>query len=452
MIAFGQWDSYLSTLCEEFRNENKIPAELYDNQNVKRGLRNADGTGVVAGVSMIGNVHGYVMNEGERIPDEGRLTYRGISVTDMVESYRAENRFGFEETAFLLLIGRLPTKEELDKFRMLLGSLRKLPVNFTEDMIIKAPSNNVMNKLARATLALYSYDDNADDLTLKNNIRQGIELVARFPTIISHAYQVKKHYYNNESLVLHYPKPELSTAENTLMLMRQNGEYTDEEAKLLDLCLVLHAEHSGGNNSTFACRVLTSAGTDTYSAASAAVGSLKAPKHGGANIAVKRMFQDIMENVENWDDDDQVFSYLKRILRKEAGDGSGLIYGMGHAIYTLSDPRAVQLKKYARSLAEAKGFDRRMALIERVERLAPAAMAEERGQNKVICANVDLYSGLVYEMLDIPEELYTPLFAVSRITGWIAHRLEELENGGRIIRPAYKPVRRRIPYIPLEER
>ncbi len=442
----------LKSLCEEFKNNNYIDPAAFTNFNVKRGLRNADGTGVVAGVTLVGNVHGYVLNEGEKVPIEGKLTYRGIDVADLVNGFVTENRFGFEETAYLVLIGELPNKSQLEKFTQILGKTRLLPPGFTEDMLIKAPSNNVMNKLARATLALYSYDDNPDDISLENSLAQAMQLIARFPTIISLAYQVKRHYYDNESLVLRYPIPELSTAENILRLSKKYGEYTQEEARLLDLCLVLHVEHGGGNNSAFACRVLSSTCTDTYSAIAAAVGSLKGPRHGGANIKVSHMLDDIKQNVQNWSSDDEVASYLEKIIRKEVGDKSGLVYGMGHAIYTISDPRAVMLKIYARKLAEKNGYINEFNLIESVERLTPEVFARVKGDTKAMCANVDLYSGLVYKMLGIPMELYTPLFATARIVGWMAHRIEELQNGGRIIRPAYKPISHGKCFVPLAER
>lgn len=442
----------LKSLCEEFRNNNYIDPEAYKNYKVKRGLRDADGTGVVAGVTLIGNVHGYVLNEGEKVPIEGKLSYRGIDVNDLVNGFIAENRFGFEETAYLVLIGELPNKIQLEKFTQILGKTRLLPSGFTEDMLLKAPSGNVMNKLARATLALYSYDDNPDDISLENSLVQSIQLIARFPTIISLAYQIKKHYYDNDSLVLRNPVPELSTAENILRLSKKYGEYTQEEARLLDLCMVLHAEHGGGNNSAFACRVLSSSGTDTYSSVAAAVGSLKGPKHGGASIKVSEMFEGIKQNVKDWSNDDEIASYLEKIILKEAGDGSGLVYGMGHAVYTLSDPRSVILKIYARRLAEKNGYLSEFNLHESVERLTPDIFARVKGDSKTICANVDFYSGLVYKMLGIPMELYTPVFAAARIIGWTAHRIEELQNGGKLIRPAYKMISKSKSFIPLAER
>jgi citrate synthase len=443
---------FLHNLCEIYNGYNQIDPQIYEKYKVKRGLRNVDGTGVVAGLTSIGNVHGYLLNEGEKMPVEGRLTYRGIDVAEIVESCVAENRFGFEEVAFLLLFGYLPTQSQVDEFIELLGNLRKLPENFTEDVLMEAPSKDIMNKLAQATLALYSYDANPDDISLENVLRQSIELIARFPVIVAHAYQVKKHYYDQKSMHIHFPKENLSTAENFLRMLRSDKKYSQAEAKLLDLSLILHAEHGGGNNSAFAVRVLSSAGTDTYSAIAAAVGSLKGPKHGGANSKVVAMFDDIKAHVQDWKNDDEIGAYLEKIIKKEAGDGSGLIYGMGHAIYTLSDPRAVLLKKNAQRLAEEKDLLDEFLLIDAVERLTPGIFATLKGDVKEMCANVDLYSGFVYQMLNIPKELYTTLFAISRIVGWSAHRIEEIATGGRIIRPAYKSIAPVSKYISISER
>jgi citrate synthase len=440
---------FLHNLCEIYNGYNQIDPQIYEKYKVKRGLRNVDGTGVVAGLTSIGNVHGYLLNEGEKMPVEGRLTYRGIDVAEIVESCVAENRFGFEEVA---LFGYLPTQSQVDEFIELLGNLRKLPENFTEDVLMEAPSKDIMNKLAQATLALYSYDANPDDISLENVLRQSIELIARFPVIVAHAYQVKKHYYDQKSMHIHFPKENLSTAENFLRMIRSDKKYSQAEAKLLDLSLILHAEHGGGNNSAFAVRVLSSAGTDTYSAIAAAVGSLKGPKHGGANSKVVAMFDDIKAHVQDWKNDDEIGAYLEKIIKKEAGDGSGLIYGMGHAIYTLSDPRAVLLKKNAQRLAEEKDLLDEFLLIDAVERLTPGIFATLKGDVKEMCANVDLYSGFVYQMLNIPKELYTTLFAISRIVGWSAHRIEEIATGGRIIRPAYKSIAPVSKYISISER
>lgn len=440
------------TLCEEFRANNQIPPEKFDLYQVKRGLRNPDGTGVMAGLTRICNVHGYLINDGERAPDEGKLTYRGISVSDIVEGCTRENRFGFEEVVWLLLFGQQPTQHQLDGFNRLLNSLRELPEYFAEDMIIKAPSRNIMNKLARSVLALYSYDEQPDDSSLENNMRQAIQLIARLPTIMTYAYQVKRRHFDRESMFFHPLNPNHSTAEAILNAIRPDRVFTDEEAKLLDICLILHAEHGGGNNSTFTARVLSSTGTDIYSSISAAIGSLKGPRHGGANHRVMMMMDDLMEHVENWENEDEVESYLEKIVRKEVGDRSGLIYGMGHAVYTLSDPRAVILKKNAREMAEKHGLLRKFELFERVEKLAPDVFAKVKNDTKVISANVDFYSGLVYEMLGIPSDLYTPMFAVSRIAGWCAHRIEEMETCGRIMRPAYRSLAQNRPYMPIEKR
>ncbi|HIW73528.1 MAG TPA: citrate/2-methylcitrate synthase [Firmicutes bacterium] len=442
----------LKSLCDEFRKNNRIEPEKFEKYDVKRGLRNADGSGVMAGLTLICNVHGYVINEGERSPVEGRLIYRGIDIRDLVNGCVEEDRYGFEETAWLLLFGKLPTRPQLERFSQLLSECRELPVYFAEDMIIKAPSPNIMNKLARSVLALYSYDQNAEDLSMENVLRQSIELIAMLPTIMAYAYQVKRRHYDKESMVIHPTLPGLTTAETILRSIRADTVYTKEEARLLDLCLMLHAEHGGGNNSTFAARVLSSSGTDTYSAIAAAIGSLKGPRHGGANIKVMQMLDAIKEGVGDWNDDDEIAAFLKKLIHKEAGDRTGLVYGMGHAVYTLSDPRAVILKEAARGLAEKKGLGADFRLLEAVERLTPGVFADVKENGKAMCANVDLYSGLVYRTLGIREELFTPLFAVARMAGWCAHRIEELLTGGRIIRPAYKAVARPQPYLPLEDR
>lgn len=442
----------IQELCAEFRKNNAIPREQFERFDVKRGLRNADGTGVMAGLTHVCNVHGYLIDDGDKVPDKGRLTYRGISVEDIVEGCRAEDRFGFEEVAWLLIFGKLPDQRQYKRMCNLLYDNRELPEYFPEDMILKAPSRDIMNKLARSVLALYSYDDDPEDPSLENNMRQGISLIARMPSIMSYSYQVKRRHFDKESMFFHPYEPGHCTAEAILNSLRPDRQFTREEAKLLDLCMMLHAEHGGGNNSTFTTRVLTSAGTDIYSAISAAVGSLKGVRHGGANHRVRSMMDDIMANVADWADEEEVEGYLERILRGEAADHSGLIYGMGHAIYTLSDPRAVILKREARKLAEEKGFGKKLALYELVEKLSPQAFLRVTGNEKVISANVDFYSGLVYEMLGIPEDLFTPMFAVSRIAGWCAHRIEELTTGGRIMRPAYRALPVRQKYVPLSER
>ena len=444
---------FIKSLCGEFEKHNRIDPAYYEKWDVKRGLRNADGTGVLAGITQIGNVLGYYVQDGERFPMEGRLIYRGIDLGDLVDGFMSENRFGFEETAYLLLFGALPTREQLKLFQRALSVHQPLPPMFTEDMILRAPSADVMNKLARSVLSLYSYDDAPEDRSLESELGKAIALIARLPTIAAHAYAAKRHYYDDESLYLHRPQEGLGVAENFLYSVRHDNQFTQEEARLLDLCLVLHAEHGGGNNSAFACRVLSSSGTDFYSSIAAAVGSLKGPRHGGANKKVMEMFGYIEDAVKDWKDEDEVRAFLGKLLRKEAGDKSGLIYGMGHAIYTISDPRAVILKKFAKKLAETKGMLDEFELYETVERLTPEVLLSVKGEDKVVCANVDLFSGMVYKMMGIPQELYTPLFAVARIVGWCAHRIEEVcQPGNRIIRPAYKAVAPMRPFVPLDQR
>lgn len=445
-------DRYIDLIRSQNSTWNKIPAHYYSEYNVKRGLRNSDGTGVLAGLTSIGEVHGYVIDEGNKSPVEGKLRYRGIDIEDIVAHCMAEHRYGFEEVTFLLLFGFLPTRELLDTFTSQLADMRNLPFEFTEDMILKAPGKNVMNKLGRGILALYSYDDNPDDISIPNLIRQSLELIARFPVLIANSYACKRHYFDNQSLVIHNPNPKLSTAENFLYMIRDDNQYTELEAQILDLAMMLQAEHGGGNNSAFAVHVLSSTGTDTYSAIAAAVGSLKGPKHGGANDKMMSQMNEIKENVKNWEDEGEVLEYLKKILRKEAGDGKGLIYGMGHAVYTLSDPRAVILKERAEYLAEETGNSKEFALYDLVERLAPVAFRELKGTDKPICANVDFYSGFVYQMLKIPQELFTPIFAMSRIVGWCAHRMEEIMTSNKIIRPAYRSVVKRMPYVSIDDR
>lgn len=429
-----------------------LSTELYDKYNVKRGLRRKDGTGIMAGLTAIGDVKGYVIEDGEKIPCEGRLRYRGIDVREIVEGCQKEKRFGFEEVVFLLLSGFLPTRGQYDAFKELLGSYRALPERFTEDMILKAPSVNIMNKLARCVLVSYSYDPNPDDTSFSNIFRQCIELIARFPTMVAYGYQAKAHYHDGKSLYIHQPQPELSTAENFLYMIRPDNKYSEIEAEILDLALILHAEHGGGNNSAFATRVLSSSGTDTYSAIAAAVGSLKGPKHGGANQRVMGMIEDFKENLTDINDEGQVRDHIVKILKKESYDKSGLIYGMGHAIYTLSDPREVMLKKKAYELAEEKGMLEEFKLYDLIQKNTPELFATVRNNDKTMCANVDLYSGFVYKMLGLPQELYTPLFAVSRIVGWSAHRIEEITTNNKIMRPAYKSVISSRPYENMDER
>jgi citrate synthase len=431
---------------------NRIDPEFFNKYSVKKGLRNSDGSGVLVGLTEIGEVHGYVMYEGERKEDEGRLVYRGIDVYDLVKGFQDENRFGFEEVCYLLLFGKLPSKTELSEFTGLLGDLRALPAGFTEDMILKAPSSDIMNKLARSVLAAYSYDDSPDGIDPRNLLRQSIELIARFPTMAAYGFQAKSHYYGGQSLYIHSPRPELSTAENILHMIRPDNKYTKTEAEILDLALVLHAEHGGGNNSTFAARVVSSTETDTYSAIAAAVGSLKGPKHGGANIKAMNMLEDIKKNVADWADDGEVKNYLTKIINKEVFDKAGLIYGMGHAVYTLSDPRTILLKEKAHQLSIEKDREKEFLLYDAVERIAPDVFAQIKGTTKNICANVDLYSGFVYDALGIPTELFTPLFAVARIVGWCAHRIEEVVCMQKIIRPAYKSISKTQKYVPIEQR
>lgn len=445
-------ENVFNEYSEIVKKNNNIESVMFEKYNVKRGLRNADGTGVLVGLTEVGDVHAYIMDEGEKIPVQGRLRYRGIDIFDIVKGFMGDNRFGFEESCYLLLFGELPKKDELDKFFALLGSRRELPESFTEDMILKAPSKDIMNKLARAVLASYSYDENPDDTSVENTLRQCIDLIARFPTMAAHGYQAKRHYHDGQSLFLHNPKPELSTAENILHMIRPDCSYTRSEVEILDLLLVLHAEHGGGNNSTFATRVVSSSGTDTYSAIAAAIGSLKGPKHGGANIKVMQMMENIKENVKNWADEGEVSDYLVKILNKEANDKSGLIYGMGHAVYTISDPRGIVLKRKAEQLAKETGTEEEYNLFTLIERISPDVFARVKRSEKVVSANVDFYSGFVYKSLGIPHELYTPLFAISRIAGWSAHLLEEIINGGRIIRPAYKNVLGKLPYIAMKDR
>jgi len=444
--------SFIDNLCVEYPKYNHIDPTSYTNENVKRGLRNADGTGVLAGLTRIGSAQGYYVQDGYRIPMDGRLVYRGIDIRDLVAGVSEDNRFGFEEVIYLLLCGTMPNKQQLDEFHQVMSDLRHLPRGFTEDSIMKNPSPDIMNKLASCLLSLYPYDQSPDSCKLADMLRHSIELTARAPVIVAHTFAVKRHYYDRESLVLHYPRDELSLAENFLHALRPDKQYTPEEAHLLDLCLILHAEHGGGNNSTFSCRALTSSMTDTYSALAAAVGSLKGPLHGGANNQVMEMFEHIKAGVKNWKDDDEVADYLGKILRKEVGKRDGKIYGMGHAVYTLSDPRAVLLKKYARDMAPQHGCLDEFNLLESIERLTPTVFATVKGNTKQLSANVDMYSGLVYQMLGIPSEMYTPIFAVARIAGWCAHRIEEAIYGGRIMRPAYRSLEPIKGYVPLDER
>jgi citrate synthase len=453
-------DSYMKNIsqgdfkeiCEELKEYSSVPVEYFDRFEVKRGLRNRDGSGVMAGLTRVCSVDGYYIDDGERQPIEGKLKYRGIDINDIVDGCVKENRFGFEETVWLLLFGHLPTEAQLKKFREIIDECRELPEDFIEDMIMKAPSPNIMNKLERGVLALYSYDRNPDDISIENVLRQSVQLIAQLPMIMTYAYQVKRRYYLKKSMYIHPVKKGLSTAETILYNTRSNRKYTDEEAKLLDICLMLHAEHGGGNNSAFATRVLSSSGTDTYAAISAGIGSLKGPRHGGANLKVAEMINCMKSEVEDITDESQIAEFLRRIINKQTGDRSGLVYGMGHAVYTLSDPRQKILKREAKKLAEEKGFGDDFRALELIEKLTPEIFATEKNNTKKICANVDLYSGLIYQMLGIPEDLYTPLFAIARVAGWSAHRMEELISGNRVIRPAYKNITTPKEYVSIDDR
>ena len=445
-------DSNINILCDQIRKYNHIEPSDFDRFNVKRGLRNSDGTGVMAGISRVCSVGGYLIDDGEKVPCEGHLYFRGYEMSDIVNNVIADDRFGFEEVIWLLLFGSLPTKDQLDNFCDILARCRELPDDFIEDMIMKAPSPNVMNKLSRSVLALYSYDNNPDDTSLENVLRQCINIIAKLPAIMAYSYQVKRRHYYRKSMYIHPTKPGHRTAETILNSIRPNKTFTDKEAKLLDTCLMVHAEHGGGNNSTFATRVLTSSGTDTYAAIAAGIGSLKGPKHGGANSKVSEMIGHFNENVNDITNEGQVADFLRKIIRKEAGDGSGLVYGMGHAVYTLSDPRAKILKAKAQEFSAGTEFEKDFALLNLIETLTPEIFAEVKGNSKAMCANVDLYSGLIYKMLSIPADLYTPIFTVARVAGWSAHRIEEILTGGKIIRPAYKNINDVHTYIPLEKR
>lgn len=442
----------LTNLCKELNKNNQINGDDFVRYQVKRGLRNSDGTGVMAGLSRVCSVEGYYILDGERLPKDGKLIYRGIDVHKIIDGCLQDGRFGFEETVWLLLFGNLPTEQQLLALHEVLSECRELPDEFIEDMIMKAPSADIMNKMARSVLALYSYDENPDNTSVENVLRQSLQLIAQMPTIMTYAYQVKRRAFYHESMFLHPVNKTHSTAQFILNAMRSDRQFTAEEAKLLDMCLILHAEHGGGNNSTFATRVLTSSGTDTYSAIAGGLGSLKGPRHGGANIKVTNMMNDILAHVKNTSDEGKMADYLTKILKKEAGDRSGLIYGMGHAVYTKSDPRALILKENARKLAFDRGYEREFETLEMVEKLTGELMKKVRGETKMMCANVDLYSGLVYKVLQIPEDLFTPMFATARVAGWCAHRLEEIITCGRIMRPAYKSVSLPQEYVPLLER
>ncbi len=441
-------DSISEKLLREVEKNSYIDPALYDTYSVKRGLRNANGTGVLVGITNIAAVEGYEIKDGQKIAMDGKLFYRGISVEEMIENFQKENRFGFEETIFLLLFGSLPSSEDLETFEKILADNRSFPSDFTQDVLLKLPSKNVMNKLQRAILSMYSYDDNADDITLENNIIQSLNIISKMPMMIAYSFQMMKHYYEGRSLVIHNPIDSYSTAENMLHLMRTDGDFTDLEAKLLDLCLVVHADHGGGNNSAFATHVVSSTGTDIYSALATAIGSLKGPKHGGANHKVETMKDDIIRNC-SYKNKAELENYIRKILNKQVFDGKGLVYGMGHAIYTVSDPRTGILKKMAGELAIEKGKTEEFELLSNIENITKRIFKEER--DKTICANVDLYSGFVYKILGIEKELYTPMFALARMAGWCAHRLEQIRDE-KIIRPAYVTNQSKNVYIPMSKR
>ena len=449
---YSEITPYIKELAALSDNSNHIVPQMYLEHDVKRGLRDLNGNGVVAGLTEVSCIKAKERDEtGKEIPCEGQLYYRGINIRDIVKGFMKDNRPGFEETVYLLLFSALPKKDELDRFSNQLSLYRSLPPSFVRDMILKAPGKDMMNILSRSVLALYAYDENPDDISTPNVLRQCLQLIAEFPLLAVYSYQSYQHYHNGKSLFIHFPKPELGTAENLLYILRENGEYSPLEAKLLDLALVLHAEHGGGNNSTFTTHVVTSSGTDTYSAVSAALGSLKGPRHGGANIKVMQMFDDMKRSI-NTSDKAQVTDYLVRLLDKNAFDRAGLIYGMGHAVYSISDPRADILKESAKRLSVEKGMEEEFALYETVAEVAPEIISEKRKMYKGVSANVDFYSGMVYKMLGLPYELFTPIFAVSRIAGWSAHRLEEIQNSGKIIRPSYISVKDEMPYIKLSDR
>lgn len=429
-----------------------IAPELYKKYDVKRGLRDLDGKGVIAGLTEISEIQSFEEKDGKEVPCEGQLFYRGINIYDLVKGFLEDGRFGFEETVYLLLFGSLPNTEQLDEFTKLLAGYRSLPRNFVRDVIMKASGKDMMNTLARSVLTLYAYDDKPDDTSIPNVLRQELQLIAELPLLAVYGYQAYNYYEKKKSLIIHHPKNSLSTAENILYMLRKDSKYTPLEAKILDLALVLHAEHGGGNNSTFTTHVVSSSGTDTYSVIASSLGSLKGPRHGGANVKVVEMINNIKSNISDYNDEDEIKAYLLKILRGEAFDGKGLIYGMGHAVYSLSDPRANVFKGFVKKLSEEKGLEKDYRLCENIERLAPEVIARERHIYKGVSANIDFYSGFVYNMLGLPKELFTPIFAIARIAGWSAHRLEELLLCGKIIRPAYKNVSPRVPYVPISER
>jgi len=451
--SFTKITPEIRSLAQKCKSNSKINVSLYEKYEVKRGLRDLNGRGVLTGLTEISEIKSYDTDEeGNQIPCEGKLFYRGYDVEEIIDGFYKEGRFGFEEVTYLLMFGTMPTTLELKDFNALLGYYRSIPPNFVRDIIMKAPSHDIMNAIARSVLMLYSYDDKADALNISNVVRQSLQLISELPLLAVYSYQAYKHYHMGGSLIIHEPKPELSTAENILHLLRSDSKYTELEAKILDIALVLHAEHGGGNNSTFTTHVVTSSGTDTYSTIVASLGSLKGPKHGGANIKVVQMFNEIKENVSDWNDEAELSAHLDSILQKKAFDKTGLIYGMGHAVYSLSDPRANVFKGFVKRLSVEKGREKEFELYSNVERIASKLIAKERKIYKGVSANVDFYSGFVYSMLDLPTELYTPIFAVARISGWCSHRIEELINAGKIIRPAYRNVQDRREYVDIFDR
>ena len=451
-MQYDNLEDKLSQLVEYTKDSGKIDLSLYTEYDVKRGLRDSTGKGVLTGLTEISDVIGFDIDErtGEKVPTDGRLYFQGYNVADLIKGMEGR-RFGFEEITYLLLFGSLPTEPQLNDFNEILSIYRELPDTFVRDVVMKATSKNMMNTLQRCVLTLYSYDEKPDDISIPNVLRQALSLIAKMPLIAVYGYHAYRHYHENQNLIIRNPKPELSMAENILQMLHPDGDYTALEAKVLDVALILHADHGGGNNSTFTTHVVSSSGTDTYSAVAASLSSLKGPRHGGANAKVVSMHEDVRAHVSNWEDEDEVAAYLGKILDKRAFDGTGLIYGMGHAVYTLSDPRAEVCRRYARTLAAKKDLGDEFALIERIERLAPQVM-RDHGMTKPICANIDLYTGFIYKMLGVPETLFTPLFAVARMAGWSAHRMEELFCAHRIIRPAYRPVIEPLAYKPLADR
>lgn len=441
-----------SALYDDIVTVNSVDPALYDMYPVKRGLRNNDGSGVIAGITNISNVHGYMMNEGDKVPVEGKLTFRGYDIYDLLSDTSPSKRYGFEEVAYLLMLGKLPTQDELDQFVAAIDAERELPDGFTAARIMRHPAADLMIMLSRSIISLYADDPNAEDRSIEHEIKTAISLISRLQRIMVLSYHAKQAYFHGDSMIMHRFVPGQSSSETILSMLRPDRAFTPEEARMLDIMMCLHAEHGGGNNSTFTCRVLSSADTDPYSAYAGAVGSLKGSKHGGANHQVLGMQAEIKENVKNWEDDDEVAAYIAKIVNKEAYDKTGLIYGMGHAVYTLSDPRAIICKDFATRLAEGTEYEPELNLLESIERLAPEVILQEKGTNKDMCANVDMYSGFVYSMMGIPADLITPLFACSRMAGWAAHRMEEILTGKRIIRPAYKTAVKEQDYVPIEQR